>query len=231
MFRFLPLFLVFACSGRGGRAFVRIPSGTYEIGCMDPDVCPENPIRTTTVAAFLIGKYEVTLSDYRQCVRAGACPVLVPTSRDGGDSLRVLALTWSESFEYCRWRGGRPPTNEEWEIAARGRDARVFPWGNIFEARRVADFVLETEYDVGRAYFRPGEARAGDSPFGVSDMAGTLPEFTTSQQTGDLYIRGAPSTLASEDPMEFSAVRLRRVARDGRAAVRCVKRWSRGPRG
>jgi formylglycine-generating enzyme required for sulfatase activity len=223
MFRFLPIFLLLACSGRAGAPFARIPNGTYQIGCTDTEMCSGNPLRNASVGTFLIEKFEVTLADYRRCVRANACPMLVPSRRDDGDPSQILALTWSESFEYCRWRGGRPPSNEEWEIAARGRDARTFPWGNTFEANRVADFVLEKEYDVGRAYFRPGQARSGDSPFGVSDMAGTLPEFSISQQTGDLYLRGAPSTLASEDPLDFSAVRLRRARRDGVAAVRCVK--------
>lgn len=91
----------------------------------------------------------------------------------------VVLVSHADAMAYCTWRGqyaGRPlrlPSEAEWEKAARGTDGRYFPWGNIFDARRL------NSADGGPYDTVPvGQYPQGQSPHGVLDMAGQVFEWT-----------------------------------------------------
>lgn len=55
-----------------------------------------------------------------------------------GDDYPVERITWAEAAAYCQQRGGRLPTEAEWEYVARGVDGLYYPWGNAFDVAKVA---------------------------------------------------------------------------------------------
>jgi formylglycine-generating enzyme required for sulfatase activity len=91
-------------------------------------------LRDVHVSAFAIDRLEVTVAEYRDCVHDGECPLDPLIAGDeryvADDGLPIVNVTWDEARQLCAWRGGRLPTEAEWEKAARGDDGRRWPWGD-----------------------------------------------------------------------------------------------------
>jgi eukaryotic-like serine/threonine-protein kinase len=168
----------------------------------------EEPVRTINLSAYYIDKYEVTNVQYKACQNAGHCtqPFSLNSytrSNYYGDSnfgiYPVMNITWYDADAYCRWRGGRLPTEAEWEKAARGTDDRLYPWGDSFESDR-ANFCdrncdLWPNYDYSDSYADTapvGSYPAGVSPYGVYDMAGNVSEWVADQYAA--YPEGVADT-------------------------------------
>jgi eukaryotic-like serine/threonine-protein kinase len=172
-----------------GAPMVFIPAGEFLMGAADDDPfanIDEKPRHAVFLDAFWIDKYEVTNAQYKMCVVAGAC---LPSSGYGddsqynGDRQPVVGVSWDDAVAYCRWVGGRLPTEAEWEKAARGTDGRIYPWGNDWDPRKVNS----EEGGLGRTA-DVGSYPDGASPYGALDMAGNVWEWVA-----DWFVRPYPS--------------------------------------
>jgi len=163
---------------------VTVLAGTYTIGC-DPDVhsCSGNDsIHDVTLTYdYQIDLFETTNQQYQACVDAEACTA--PSSNDSFthspyfgnpdfDNFPVINITWDQAATYCSWAGKRLPTEAEWEIAARGDDQRIYPWGNDLPTCALANYNWCQE-DVTEV----GSYPTGVSPSGAFDMAGNVQEW------------------------------------------------------
>jgi formylglycine-generating enzyme required for sulfatase activity len=175
---------------------VYIPEGQFTMGLSEPQVnfllniCDEcrpdhfygsQPPHPVRVDAYWIYQTEVTNRMYAACVWDADCQ---PPAQTGSnthddywgnpayDDYPVVYVDWFAADRYCRWAGGRLPTDAEWEKAARGDDARIFPWGDAAPDASLAN-VGNPSGDN-----RPvGSYPQGASPYGVLDMAGNAWEW------------------------------------------------------
>lgn len=120
--------------------------------------------------------------------------------KSGRDKWPMGNVTWYGATAYAKWAGKRLPTEAEFEKAARGTDARKFPWGADFDQGKMR---------FGQDNLGPvGAYPAGASPCGALDLAGSVWEWTSS-----LF---RPYPYAADDGREDPANTTdRRVARGG----------------
>ncbi|MBC7813970.1 MAG: formylglycine-generating enzyme family protein [Burkholderiales bacterium] len=120
-------------------------------------------------ASFWIDRYEVTNAQFASFEGNAAEP-----SRSEDANHPRTHINWFEAYDFCALRGMRLPTEAEWEYAARGPDALIFPWGDTFIADNAfSDDTAELPNVVGS---RPG----GSSWVGAHDLSANVGEWVSS---------------------------------------------------
>jgi len=152
---------------------VLVPEGDFVMGSDNGDE-DERPVHTVYLDEFYIDKYEVTNLDYRVCVVDGVCkPPQDMTNYNNPEyeNHPVVHVDWEMARTYCDWRDAQLPTEAQWEKAARGMDARTYPWGEGIACSQ-ANYLSCIE-DT-----QPFDSYAGSlSPYGAYNMAGNAWEW------------------------------------------------------
>ncbi len=133
--------------------------------------------------AYCIDRTEVTVREYERCSAASACVTRKPFF--AGDELPMTNVSWHDARAACAFRGGRLPTEVEWEHAARGHDDRLYPWGSWRPDCPYADLWGETWGNCSGYGPSPvGSSPKGASPCGALDMAGNVLEWVDDEWDG-----------------------------------------------
>jgi formylglycine-generating enzyme required for sulfatase activity len=194
-----------------------IPGGSFVMGSPNTEAERENnegPQHTVNVAAFFMGKYEVTQAEWRA---VGGLPKVkidlnANPSNFKGDDLPVETVSWDDAIEFCArlsqvtGRNYRLPSEAEWEYACRAGTTTPFHFGETITSDLVNH---DTNYPYGSAPkgadryqatpARKGTDRQEPTPvgsfgpntFGLYDMHGNVWEWC--QDTWHANYNGAPT--------------------------------------
>jgi formylglycine-generating enzyme required for sulfatase activity len=186
----------------------------------------EGHAHEVVISAFEMDRTEVTVGAYARCTAVGVCraPGFTPGDRrfDRAD-LPVVMVSWDDAATYCKWSGGRLPTEAEWEFAARGPTAREYPWGAFYNPHLCNHGSFsgtdETDASDGFAGLAPvGSFPDGATPLGLLDMAGNAAEWVDGRLALDDELFGYPAAAQvnpSGVPEGFQVLPLPHVARGG----------------
>lgn len=189
-----------------------VPVGSFTMGSSDPNADgDEDPHPQEITEPFWIDRYEVTNADFARFLNAQG-----NRSDDGfeyldddsswaridnnGDTWQaqtqyadhpVTKVTWFGARDYCAWRGGRLPTEPQWEFAASGVDDLEYPWGDDWDGTRAnhcdQDCVdanpgfTGTDVRDGYGFTAPvTEFENGQSWVGAYQMSGNVWEWVSS---------------------------------------------------
>lgn len=182
---------------------VFVPDGCFKMGS-DPSVdtragVNEEPAHDVCVSGFWIDVHESTNAAFQAFVADGGYTdsqwwspegwawlqengFVGPENRGSGELVPDqprMNLNWYEADAYARWRGGRLPTEAEWEYAARGEANRIYAWGNGWSN----GYSVVNETSTGGVNFiapQPVGSRPLDRSWsGVLDMVGNVSEWVS----------------------------------------------------
>jgi formylglycine-generating enzyme required for sulfatase activity len=179
--------------------WVEIPGGR---GTMRTDV--EGVSLPVPTERYWMAKYPVTNAQYALFVEAGGYdtdrwwtkagwdrkkaekwtePRYWSDSEWNGAEYPVVGVSRYEALAFCLWLSEVTdeaillPTEAQWQYAAQGDDGRTYPWGNDWDCKRCNNSVKPCASDRTTPVTQYAGRDKGDSPFGVTDMAGNVWEW------------------------------------------------------
>jgi serine/threonine protein kinase len=160
--------------------------------------CPEGMLpvagrsRDGAEYRFCMDRTEVTVAAYRACPSCTAPGVggYCNWGASGRDDHPVNCVDATQADAYCAWRGGRLPTEQEWQFAAQGPDGRTFPWGEATPSNQLCWNRYDHVRRLGQGTCATASFPSGRSPFGLDDMSGNVWEWTSSAEDAYRVFRG-----------------------------------------
>lgn len=180
---------------KDGLIYVWIPSGTFEMGCVNgdrdcqKDEGPQHKVKISQ--GFWMTGTEVTSLSYEKFAQKTnhALPQKSKTNpKLVGSDLPVTGVTWADAKDYCTWAGGRLPTEAEWEYAARGGlDNKKFPWGDKFDPKLANSF--KSDHTKKWPELVPVRYYNSGNGYNLYDMAGNASEWVSDFYDPTYYTR------------------------------------------
>jgi sulfatase modifying factor 1 len=171
---------------KSGMAFVEVPAGKFLMGSDKgpKDWTSERPVHPVRVSAFCMGRYPVTNEEYGRFLAAHPGvrrPEHWNDTKFNHPRQPVVGVDWFEATAFCRWVGGRLPTEAEWEYACRAGTTTEYAFGDDL-THELANF--GSKVDATSAV-----DRYPANPWGLHDMHGNVWEWCADWYDGDYYAR------------------------------------------
>jgi formylglycine-generating enzyme required for sulfatase activity len=173
-----------------------VPAGEFIMGS-ESGFDNERPAHAVYLDEFWIDRTEVTVHMYSLCVKAKICrePLIKKSFRYAKyygspdfENYPVIYVDWNMAKTYCEWADRRLPTEAEWEKAARGEQALIYPWGN----EEPNNHLLNFDNPLGELT-AVGSYPNGASPYGALDMAGNAWEWVADWYSETYYAHSPAS--------------------------------------
>jgi formylglycine-generating enzyme len=187
--------------GSGGK-YIRIPAGTFLMGCSlgDTDCFDrERPTHKVTLTHdFYMGETDVTVGAYRRFVQAANRTMPPTPSFPQTDEHPVVNVSWQDAVDYCKWDGGgRLPTEAEWEYAARAGTSQA-RYGNLDEI---------AWYDKNSGGGTHPVKQKQPNAFGLYDMLGNVWQWNADWYDEKYYEKSPAQDPKRAASSEYRSVR------------------------
>ncbi|HAA57891.1 MAG TPA: hypothetical protein DCE42_24210 [Myxococcales bacterium] len=175
-------------SKRCQRGMVWIPGGSFVRGSTRGRL-DERPPRKIKLSGYCLDRTEVSMKDYRKCVRAGRCKMPAALPKQYSPQRPMVAVTWHDALTFCRWANKRLPTEAEWERAAKGKRANLrYPVRGKLRCDK-ANYGALPSYPCRKGHpgipLKAGRYKGG--PFGLQHMAGNVSEWVADCYSPNYY--------------------------------------------
>ena len=158
---------------KDGTTLLAVPSGPFKMGHGAAD----NPEHAVTLSDYWIYATKVTNAQYALCVAAQRCDPPDPTdnfdyAEFGSRNDPVVGVTYDQAQSYCNYMNGSLPTEAQWEKAARGPNASLYPWGSADPSCDLLNFNNCVKHTTDVTQYAKGK-----SFYGAFDMEGNALEW------------------------------------------------------
>jgi formylglycine-generating enzyme required for sulfatase activity len=156
---------------------IKIPSGSFKMGSNDGDK-DEKPVHHVRVKSFYMSKTEVTVGQYRACVKAGSCSkpstgLYCNWDKSDREDYPINCVGWDQVRAFAKWAGGDLPTEAQWEYAARGGQGNRYKYAGSNNADKVGWFTK----NINDKRTRPVGQKKKNG-YGLFDLSGNVHEWT-----------------------------------------------------